>query len=194
MKMTHTNLFRAIILSIIILATIFSFVGCSTSSRSDSHIVATFSDETPTDNALIPCQLIRVVDGDTLVVLYEGEQTKVRLIGINTPESVANNESRNTEEGRIASKYVKDMLSNHTTVWLELDEDEFDDYGRLLAYVYLDDGTMLNEHMLSIGYARTAFYAPNYKYQSRLESAQKTAQKQRLGFWPTESGRDALYG
>lgn len=190
MKHTHTSLFRAFIIILVILTTLFSLTACGgTASSNDVRI-----EETVADNGLVPCQLIRVVDGDTLVVVFNGKETKVRLIGVNTPESVSNDSSRNTEEGKIASDYVKDLLSNHSTVWLEMDEDWYDQYDRLLAYVYLEDGTMLNEHILSIGYARTMFYAPNFKYQTRLESAEKSAKKQQAGFWPTKSGRDALYG
>jgi micrococcal nuclease len=188
--MKNTHMFRNFIIVLFVIATLFSLTACNGTASSNNVRV----EETVIDNEFIPCQLIRVVDGDTLVVVFNGKETKVRMIGVNTPESVSNDSSRNTKEGKIASDYMKNLLSNHSTVWLELDEDWYDKYDRLLAYVYLEDGTMLNEHMLSIGYARTMFYAPNFKHQTLLESAQKSAQKQQAGFWPTKSGRDALYG
>ena len=85
--------------------------------------------------------LVRVVDGDTLVVRFDtGEDEKVRLIGINTPESVAPNSYRtkNTKEGEEVSKYVKTMLEDVDTVYLQSDTSDRDKYDRLLRYVWLD--------------------------------------------------------
>ena len=187
MKNTYT--FRSIIIIfVLVLVTLFTLVGCGTQTDDIIH------DDYSQSNKLNAYQLVRVVDGDTLVVIYNNKETKVRMIGVNCPESVAQDESRNTKEGKIASDYTKSLLSNSTVVYLEFDEDLYDQYDRLLAYVYTEDGEMVNELLLEMGYARTMFYAPNYKYQSRLESAEKSAQKSQAGFWPTKSGRDALYG
>ncbi len=116
------------------------------------------------------CELVRVVDGDTIIVNYENENTRVRLIGINTPESVHQDESKNTQEGVIASDYVKELLSNVNVVGLEFDIEKYDQYDRILAYVYLEDGTMLNAHLLSEGYADIMTYKPNVKYLDYFES------------------------
>ena len=69
----------------------------------------------------------RVVDGDTIVVLMDGKKEKVRMIGINTPESVHPDKSRNTPMGKIASKYTKDNLEGKY-VTLETDVQERDKY------------------------------------------------------------------
>lgn len=104
----------------------------------------------------------RVVDGDTIVVLMDGKKEKVRMIGIDTPESVHHDKSRNTPMGKIASKYTKDNLEGKY-VTLETDVQERDKYGRILAYVYLDD-KMFNKTLLEEGLAELMTIPPNVKY------------------------------
>ena len=78
-----------------------------------------------------PYEVDRVVDGDTLIVYIDGVRTRVRLIGINTPESVAPEEERNTEEGVIASDYVKTLMEDADyEVWLKYDNERYDQYDR----------------------------------------------------------------
>lgn len=115
-----------------------------------------------------PYEVDRVVDGDTLIVYIDGVRTRVRLIGINTPESVAPEEERNTEEGIIASDYVKTLMEDADyEVWLEYDNERYDQYDRTLAYVYIDyDGevVMLERILLEEGYAETVRYGTNDRY------------------------------
>ena len=117
---------------------------------------------------LVPCELERVVDGDTIIVHNpDGERIRVRLTGINAPESVHEDESKNTEEGREASQFMKDLLSEVDTVYLEYDVEQFDQYDRTLAYVWIDTGTtyiMVNEIMLATGHAEPVYIKPNLKY------------------------------
>lgn len=128
--------------------------------------------------------VVRVVDGDTIVVDFKGENKKVRLIGVDTPESVHQNSSKNTEEGKIASKYTKSKLENKK-VGLEFDVQEEDKYGRLLAYVYID-GKMYNKILLKEGMAKIATYPPNVKYVEDFKKLQKEARENKTGFWDTE--------
>ena len=113
--------------------------------------------------------VIRVVDGDTFVIEDNGIEKKVRLIGVDAPESVAPDDylqesgKQNTEEGIIVSHFVKDLIENKT-VYLEYDAAREDKYGRVLAYVYLEDGRMLQDILLEKGYAKIATYQPNVKY------------------------------
>lgn len=127
--------------------------------------------------------LVRVVDGDTLVVRFDtGEDEKVRLIGINTPESVAPNSYRtkNTKEGEEASKYVKTMLEDVDTVYLQSDTSDRDKYDRLLRYVWLDipddvydksevKEKMLNAILVEDGIAEVATYEPDTTYADLFE-------------------------
>ena len=125
--------------------------------------------------------VVRVVDGDTIVVKYNGVDEKVRLIGIDTPESVHSDESKNTEEGVLVSDYTKKMLTDKK-VGLEFDVSKRDKYGRLLAYVYLD-GEMYNKILLKEGYARVATYPPNVKYVDEFVKLQKEARENNKGLW-----------
>ena len=131
-----------------------------------------------------PYQVIRAVDGDTFVANIDGVEAKVRLIGVDTPESAATgkNASKNCEEGKTASAYTKSLIEGKN-VYIEYDVDQTDDYDRILAYVYLSDGTMLNKHLLEVGYARMMTIQPNVKYVEEFKSIQETARNAKAGFW-----------
>ena len=128
----------------------------------------------------------RVVDGDTLYIINDtGKSEKIRLIGIDTPESVHAEESKNTEEGLIASDFTKALLSD-TQVWLEYDVDRYDQYGRTLAYVYVEEGdnlVMVQDQLLYHGLAQTMTIQPNSKYATRFVEIQREAQQAGRGFW-----------
>lgn len=120
-----------------------------------------------------PYSVIRVVDGDTFIADISGERTRVRMIGIDTAESVQDNPDRITKEGLIASNYTKSLLTG-SEVFLEFDAEQFDKFGRTLAYVYIkgDDGyVFINELLLREGLADLMTIAPNTKYQELLEEA-----------------------
>lgn len=106
--------------------------------------------------------VLRVKDGDTIVVDFNGTEETVRLIGVDTPESVHPDADRNTEAGITASEYTKSKLDGKQ-VELEFDVQQRDMYGRLLAYVYVD-GAMFNKTLLKDGIANMATYPPNVKY------------------------------
>lgn len=127
------------------------------------------------------CEVIRVVDGDTFVVKYNGKEEKVRLIGVDTPESVHPDETKNTEFGNKVSNYTKQMLEGKQ-VELEFDVESRDKYGRLLAYVYLD-GQMYNKMLLEKGYAKIATYPPNVKYVDDFTKIQIEARENKVGLW-----------
>ena len=124
-------------------------------------------------------ELVRVVDGDTIIVNDQNEQMRVRLIGINSPESVHEDESKNTQEGRDASAFLKEYLADVAYVWLEFDVEPRDQYERYLAYVWMNaEGTDIGEDMLNgiivkNGYAEARSYEPNVKYQDELEKVER---------------------
>lgn len=153
--------------------------------QSDNSTI--ISTEESIESDIILYNVIRVVDGDTIIINKDGAETKVRLIGVDTPESVAtgNNAYKNCEEGKIASEFTKDLLDG-ASVSLEYDVSPQDKYGRDLCYVYLEDGKMLNELLLEKGYARLMTVPPNVKYVEEFTIIQKTAQKMSEGFWNSE--------
>lgn len=112
----------------------------------------------------------RVVDGDTIVVNIDNVETKVRLIGINCPESVAPDDyyTENSADGVSASDFTKAQLEGKQ-VTLEYDVEKTDCYGRTLAYVYLD-GVMFNKTLMEKGYAVIDTFEPNVKYESDFET------------------------
>ena len=126
----------------------------------------------------------RVVDGDTFIVIKNSVEEKVRLIGVDTPESVATgkNAYKNCKEGKIASNYTKKLIENKK-VKIITDVEKEDKYGRILAYVYLKDGRMLNKILLRKGYARTMTIAPNVAHSKEFKKIQKKAKENKKGFW-----------
>jgi micrococcal nuclease len=120
----------------------------------------------------------RVVDGDTIVVEGVG---KVRLIGVDTPETVHPRKPVKVM-GREAAAATK-RLGLGKTVRLETDVQTHDRYGRFLAYVWLPDGTMLNAELVRLGYARVSTYPPNVKYQDRFVALERDAREAERGLW-----------
>lgn len=129
-------------------------------------------------------KVIRVIDGDTLVININNVDEKVRLIGVDTPESVHPDPNRNSECGKIASDFTKSKLEGKM-VELELDVQERDKYGRVLAYVYLD-GVMFNKTLLSAGMAKIATYPPNTKYVDDFVELQRVARENNIGLWGSD--------
>ena len=119
-------------------------------------------------------QVTYIIDGDTLE-LASGD--RVRLIGIDAPE-------RNEPGYAEAKEALKALLPLGTRVVIELGADTYDQYGRVLAYLY-HDGVFINQELLEGGWATVLTIPPNTKYQALLYAAHKRAQEQRLGLFQT---------
>lgn len=137
-------------------------------------------------------KVIRVVDGDTIIVDFNGKQERVRMIGIDTPESVHPDMSKNVAEGEIASKYTKGKLEGKE-VGMEFDLQERDHYGRLLSYIWFS-GEMFNKTLLKEGYAQVSTYPPNVKYTDEFIQLQREARENNRGLWAslTEDNGEGL--
>ena len=137
------------------------------------------------DKNLISAEVIRVVDGDTIKVNISDKEETVRLLLIDTPETV--HPSKPVQPyGPEASSFTKELLTGKN-VQLEMDVGERDKYGRLLAYLYVDD-QMVNEILLEKGLARVAYiFEPNTKYVDDFYTIQKQAQQQAIGIWSIEN-------
>ncbi len=120
----------------------------------------------------------RVVDGDT-IELETGE--KVRYIGVNTPETVSPKKLVECY-GKEASNKNKELVAGQK-VRLIKDVSQTDRYGRLLRYVYLEDGTFINLKLVQEGYAYADTFPPDVKYSKIFVAAQKQAQAQKQGLW-----------
>lgn len=130
-----------------------------------------------------PYLVTRVVDGDTLYVKIEDEDVDVRLIGVDTPETV---DPRKKVEcfGEQASAFAKQMLTGRQ-VYLEYDESQGrqDRYGRVLAYVWLDEDQIFNELLLLSGYASEYTYDSEYRYHEIFKRAADEAEANGRGLW-----------
>ncbi|OCA83722.1 thermonuclease family protein [Pseudobacillus wudalianchiensis] len=142
-----------------------------------------YKGETESKNRLTGT-VVYVVDGDTFdVKLSNGKKERVRMTLVDTPE---------TKHPRLgvqpfgpeASAFTKKLLTGQD-VALEMDVQERDRYGRVLAYVWLD-GQLVNEQLIAKGLARVAIFPPNTKYVDRFEQVQQKAREQRLGIWSVE--------
>ena len=125
-----------------------------------------------------PCT--RVVDGDTIVVNIEGKNEKVRLIGVDTPETV--HPQKPVERfGKEASEFTRRM-AHGKKVRLEYDWQSRDKYGRILAYVYLQDGTFLNAEIIKQGYG-FAYTKYPFKYLEDFRQHERDARENGRGLW-----------
>ena len=127
--------------------------------------------------------VVEVVDGDTLVVDLAGRDEPVRLIGIDTPETV---HPDRPEEcfGAEASHHLADLVPPGTAVRLERDIEARDLYDRLLAYVYrAQDDLFVNLAQVSDGYAEPLAYPPNTAHQPDFEQAERDARTAGAGLW-----------
>jgi len=126
-------------------------------------------------------RVVRVVDGDTIIVRLAGKGERVRYIGMDTPESVKPNSP--VECFGKAASAENERLVGGRTVRLEFDVERRDRYGRLLAYIRLADGSMVNELLLRRGYAMTLTIPPNVRYAERFVKAQRAARAAGRGLW-----------
>jgi micrococcal nuclease len=138
-------------------------------------------------------EVIKVIDGDTIEVLIDGEKKTVRYIGMNTPETV--HPSKPVEcFGVEASNKNKELVTGKK-VRLVKDISETDKYGRLLRYVYVDDN-FINLTLVQEGYAYALSYPPDLAFSDEFKKAEQTARENKLGLWgdicniPTENSQN----
>ncbi|RMD45751.1 MAG: thermonuclease [Aquificota bacterium] len=154
----------------------------------------------------VKAKVVKVIDGDTIVVkipktTFNDRKTlknlkfRVRLIGIDTPESRVNRrakiQSKETGEkvkkivklGKIAKEFTKKLLPKGKAIFLEFDVEPQDKYGRLLAYIWLPDGKMVNKEIICNGFAFPLTVPPNVKYEKEFLKCFKKARKERKGLW-----------
>ncbi|MEX1003730.1 MAG: thermonuclease family protein, partial [Crocinitomicaceae bacterium] len=137
------------------------------------------SQEQDDENHLV----LSVVDGDTVKISYNGTEEVIRLIGIDTPETV--HPSKPVEcFGKEASDYAKSVLEGES-IRLQFDKSqgERDYYGRMLAYIFLQDGTNFNRYMIEKGYAYEYTYNLPYMFQAEFKAAERVARNAGAGLW-----------
>ncbi|HET8957261.1 MAG TPA: thermonuclease family protein [Microcella sp.] len=119
-----------------------------------------------------------ITDGDTLRLVVDGEELRVRLTGIDTPE---------LRESECFADEARDALAALAPVGsriaFEYDDEQRDQYDRELMYLYAADGTFINLALVEGGYARELHYSPNYRYRDQIESADADALAAGAGLW-----------
>ena len=134
--------------------------------------------------------VVRVIDGDTVDVDLDGARERVRLIGVDTPESVARDRPIQCY-GVEASDRTKELLPEGTAVRLERDEVSRDQYGRLLAYVYrLDDDLLVNLELIEGGFADAVTFGDNEALYDTFVAAESAARADGVGLWSACGGPD----
>ncbi len=135
------------------------------------------------EHAKTEARVVRVIDGDTIQVFVKDAKETVRLIGVDTPETV---DPRKPVQcfGKQASDFTKSLLTGKT-VYLESDatQGDTDKYQRLLRYVFLEDGTNVNRLLIKEGYAHEYTYKVPYTYQTAFKDAEKSARENNKGLW-----------
>ncbi len=150
----------------------------------------------PTWGEKIRAKVLRIIDSDTIECdIEEIEIKRIRLIGIDAPESDENDKlntyaskyNKSALEiirlGNESKKFAERLLPKGSKVFLEFDSQKLDMYERLLAYVWLENGKMLNKITVEEGYADVFIISPNTKYATELLEAQKIAKLSRKGMW-----------
>lgn len=129
-------------------------------------------------------RVVEVIDGDTFWAKpKEGESIKIRLIGIDAPETRNVFKKKKHPFGIVSKNYLDSLLTAEPYIRLQFDVDSLDRYGRTLAYAFLRDGRMLNEHMLDQGLAMIMTLAPNVMFEKRFYKAQEKARADTVGIW-----------
>ncbi|MFZ0579041.1 MAG: thermonuclease family protein [Psychrobacillus psychrotolerans] len=134
----------------------------------------------------IAVEVVEVIDGDTIKVKYNEDIEKVRYLLIDTPET--NHHTLGKQPfGEEAKQRNKEILkSGNVTIEFDVGN-RLDDYGRMLAYVYVD-GESVQETLLEEGLARIAYiFPPNTRYLDKFEEASKVAKERSIGIWETDN-------
>ncbi len=131
----------------------------------------------------VSVKLKKCVDGDTARFIINNQEKSTRFLAINTPELKHGNQ-KEEPYGKEASNYTCKKLKNAKKITLEFDKNSSseDKYGRVLAWVFVDD-ELLQNTLVKYGYAEVAYLYGDYKYTSLLKKSQKLAQKEKLKIW-----------
>lgn len=152
----------------------------SAAEPSESPIRAT-DQEGIVPGGTIKVEVNRIVDGDTFIALYQGEQYKVRLLCIDTPESVKEN-VQEQPYGKKATERLKELIDGKK-VQMVFENEVRDRYDRLLSYILLEDGVCVNALMVSEGYARVNTVKPNTVHRDYFIGLMEEAIGREKGLW-----------
>lgn len=124
-----------------------------------------------------------VVDGDTLKVNIDNKDEALRLIGMDTPEMVDPRKPVQCFAKEASAKAKETLVGKKVRLEADSSQGERDKYGRLLRYIFLEDGTFFNQMMVEDGYAHEYTYNTPYKYQQDIKQAEVRAREGKKGLW-----------
>jgi micrococcal nuclease len=154
----------------------------------DPNQIKIKSDETkPVKETSALSRVVEVIDGDTIKVDIAGTVETVRLIGIDAPEIAGPNHLQPDYFGPEAAQYARKLMEKQS-VYLIPDpmNSNRDKYGRLLRYVFLEDGTLVNAKLVEQGFAFNYMYEP-FQFMKQFDYLEKQAKENRLGLWAGET-------
>lgn len=160
------NLSELLLLLVAVISSIFGIDGSSTED----------APKTETEIATV----VRVIDGDTIVVNLSGTEERVRYVGIDTPELARNGKQAECmgEEAKGQNEFL--VLGQEVT--LKRDISDKDKYGRLLRYVYVED-VLVQEQLVEGGFAEVFYYKPDITKYKELKDLEKKAKENQEGMW-----------
>ncbi len=123
--------------------------------------------------------VVSITDGDTLRLEVDGQELRVRLIGVDTPEVSPDVECFGPE----AEQALTALAPPGSTLGFTYDRDPRDRYDRELLYLFTTDGTLINYELVAQGYGTALRVAPNDRYWNDLQAAERAAQRDGLGLW-----------
>ncbi|MCC7429787.1 thermonuclease family protein [bacterium] len=161
------------------------FVGCSQENKASNTLNVSF------ENA----EIVSVLSGDSFEVIYRGKKNILHLNGVNAPETKENAEAQQEADkigkqiktillhGEKTNEFVNSLVKKGDKIKIEFDKLKENEFGELLAYVYLADGKMLNEEILAKGMADLYVIKANKKYHPKLVKAFQEARQKEIGNW-----------
>ncbi len=150
-----------------------ALAACATTSSSSSDSASDRSDlAAPAGDE---ARVVNVIDGDTVDVVVNGREYRLRYIGVDTPE-------RDEPFYEDATRYNRDLVGNQTVILVK-DVSDTDRFGRLLRYVYLPDGTFVNAALIQNGYGRVVSFPPDVAQVDYFAELQAEARSDNRGLW-----------
>ncbi|PIC62823.1 hypothetical protein CSV79_15135 [Sporosarcina sp. P13] len=135
---------------------------------------------------LLAVTLVKIIDGDTIKIMYNGKEQNVRYLLIDTPETNHPRLGKQPFGDEAKQRNIELIHSGKLEIEFDIGQ-RYDKYDRLLAYIYVD-GKSVQETLLEEGLARVAYvYPPNTRYLDPYEKAQEKAKEQKLGIWSIEN-------
>lgn len=132
----------------------------------------------------IKVKYVSSIDGDTAKFVLNGDNVKIRFIGINAPEIKHDENEESEPYGDEASLFVKNLLENAKKIEIEYEKNASvkDKYDRVLAWIWVDD-KLIQEEIISNGLAKTYMLQKNYKYYDKLKNAERKAKEKKIYLW-----------